>query len=285
MTMKQVTLFFAITAALSAQRVTDTRRAEIRGGGGDGKCTIEVRVDGTAEIEVYGDQARIRTLSGAPARFVRFQCNQAMPMAPNDFRFRGIDGRGRQDLVQPAVGGRPAVIRIDDPKGGEEGYTFDVEWRGGTDSGYSGGVLGGYNDGNVRRNRDRDRDRDRSDRWRDNDIGRNNSGNNYGWNREVSFRGRGEGYFRTNNGANDRIRNVEVNISRNGDVRANFETDSRRDLTLQGRVTRVDRDLVIADMSGPGARGAMEIRIDGNRVREVNMRTVGRENAELRWRN
>jgi hypothetical protein len=291
--MKQLVLILASGALLSAQVLPplggqggygygqdQIRRAEIRGGGGDGKCTIEVRVDGTAEVAILGDEARLRTLSGNPAQWVRFQCNQRMPTAPNDFRFKGIDGRGRQDLVQAGGGGRPAVIRIDDPKGGDEGYTFDVEWRGGSDA-YGGGWGGyndGYNDGNMRR-------RGNNGRWNGGNNGRWNDRDrdNYGWNRELSFRGRGDGYFRTNSGANDRLDNVDVNISRNGDVRASFRTDRRYDLTLTGRVTNVDRDLVLADVSGPGVRGVMEIRVDGNRVRDVFMRSNGRDNAELRW--
>ena len=64
-------LTLALTSAWS-QRITDRRTAEIRGGGGDGKCTIEVEVDGVAEVEISGRNATIRTLNGAPATFRRF---------------------------------------------------------------------------------------------------------------------------------------------------------------------------------------------------------------------
>jgi hypothetical protein len=54
-----------------------------------------------------------------------------------DFRFYGVDGRGRQQLVATPRGNRGvAVVRIDDPHGGREGYTFDVTWKGGTYSDY-----------------------------------------------------------------------------------------------------------------------------------------------------
>ena len=109
---------------------SQVRRADIRGGGGDGKCTIEVEVDGTAEVEIRGDTARLHTLAGQRARWRRFVCNQVMPNNPYGFRFRGIDGRGRQELVRDPGRGGTAVVRIDDPKGGSEGYTFDIEWRG-----------------------------------------------------------------------------------------------------------------------------------------------------------
>jgi hypothetical protein len=48
-------------------------RANIRGGGGDGKCTFEVVVDGAAEVQIRGDQGSLRTLSGAPARCHRIR--------------------------------------------------------------------------------------------------------------------------------------------------------------------------------------------------------------------
>ena len=122
---------FCWSCALNAQPGSSTRRASITGGGGHGKCTIEVEVDGTAEVEVSGETARLRTLYGQPSIWRRFQCNEPMPRNPVDFRFRGIDGRGRVELIRdPRDGGR-AVVRIEDRKGGREGYTFDLEWRGG----------------------------------------------------------------------------------------------------------------------------------------------------------
>jgi hypothetical protein len=104
-----------------------------------------VVVDSTAEIEIRGTNAVVRTLSGNPSTIRRFECNQPMPERPYGFRFQGVDGRGNQQLVRPAGDGGPAVIRIDDPKGGSEGYTFDISWSGG---GYnSGGGGGGYRGG------------------------------------------------------------------------------------------------------------------------------------------
>jgi hypothetical protein len=127
--MKATFLILLAASGLWGQRVTGSSTAEIRGGGGDGKCTIEVYVDGVADVEIRGRTAVIRTLHGAPATFRRFQCNQEMPRNPYGFRFKGIDGRGRQELVREPNGNRPAVIRIEDPKGGSEGYTFDIFWK------------------------------------------------------------------------------------------------------------------------------------------------------------
>ncbi len=120
---------FIATVPGTAQQVT--RRANITGNAVDGKCTIEVSVDGTAEVEIRGNVGRMRNLSGQPAVWRRFVCNGRMPANPHDFRFRGIDGRGSVQLLQdPRQNGGRIVFRIDDPQGGREGYTVDLEWRG-----------------------------------------------------------------------------------------------------------------------------------------------------------
>ena len=125
----------AIAGPVSAQ--TYQRRAVIRGGGNtnQGKCTIEVVVDGAADVEIRGDSATLRNLSGQPAQWRRFECTGPMPANPGDFRFIGIDGRGRQELIRDPGNGGVAVVRIEDPHGGAEGYTFDLTWRGGYPAG------------------------------------------------------------------------------------------------------------------------------------------------------
>jgi hypothetical protein len=64
-----------------------------------------------------------------------------MPPQPANFRFQGIDGRGRQTLLADPISNRgTAVVRIEDPKGGRERYTFDLLWNG--NGGYNSGVYG-----------------------------------------------------------------------------------------------------------------------------------------------
>ncbi len=118
----------------------------LRPEGDRGKCTIEVVVDGAAEVTVRGDSAQLRTLSGQPAQWRRFECNSVMPRNPADFRFAGVDGRGRQELARDPRDGGGVVVRIEDPQGGAEGYTFDLFWR--NDGG--GGVLQPQYDGRDR---------------------------------------------------------------------------------------------------------------------------------------
>jgi hypothetical protein len=130
---RMIALMTALTAALPLPALAQGQpfRARISGGGGDGKCTFEVEVDGVAEVTIRGDQGYLQTISGNPARWRRLDCNQPMPGNPADFRFRGVDGRGSQNLVRDPNSNRgAAVIRIDDPKGGSDGYTGDVTWRG-----------------------------------------------------------------------------------------------------------------------------------------------------------
>jgi hypothetical protein len=117
--------------ALSAHAQTLERRADITGGGDrdHGKCTIEVVVDGVAEVEIRGDRGVLRNLAGQPPQWRRFVCNAPMAPHPAGFRFAGVDGRGHQTLVRAPEGGGPAIVRIEDPPSGSEGYTFDIFWQ------------------------------------------------------------------------------------------------------------------------------------------------------------
>jgi hypothetical protein len=261
-----VGLTLVIAANLSAQGYE--RRAEMRGGpSGGGKCTIEVEVDGSAEIELFGDTGRIRTLSGQPSVWRRFICNEPIPRDPVDFRFIGVDGRGHVDLIRDPRSNRGrAVVRIDDPRGGREGYTFDLVWRGG--GGFSGG--GGFPGGGGPPR-----------------GGFGDRGPLENWDREVDFRGRGDGYFRRQPGIDDRLYDCAVRITRRGDISVTFQTHRRSELVVSGRITRMTGNRIVADVSGPGVVGAMEIRIDGrDRVREINMSGgSGRERFDLRWHN
>ena len=131
--------------ALYAQIPDQVRQATITGSRGtSGKCTIEVRVDIAAEVDVYGDSGRLRTLAGQPATWTRMQCTDPLPYNMSDFRFKGIDGRGQVKLLQdPRSNNSMAVIRIDDLKSGAEGYTFDIEWSGASGGAPSSGFSTG----------------------------------------------------------------------------------------------------------------------------------------------
>lgn len=119
--------------ALSLHAQSIPRRAVLSGGGNPdfGKCTIEVVVDGAAEVEIAGDNATLRNLKGQMPQWRRFICTAPLPRNPQNFRFSGVDGRGRQQLVRDPRDGGVAVVRIEDPDNGSEGYTFDLQWGGG----------------------------------------------------------------------------------------------------------------------------------------------------------
>jgi hypothetical protein len=119
----------ALTIA-PAHASVSSRRATITGGGSQGKCTSEVSIDEMADVEIFGDNGVLRTLSGQPAFWKRFVCNAPLPSSPHDFRFAGVDGRGQVQLIRhPRDNRGTAVVRILDRKGGREGYTFDLFWR------------------------------------------------------------------------------------------------------------------------------------------------------------
>jgi hypothetical protein len=120
------------TLAGSASGQNLGMRATITGSGSPdrGVCTIEVLADGAAEVDIRGGNATLRNLSGRPPQWRRFECTGLMPNNPTNFRFRGLDGRGSQELVRGPQNGGPAVVRIQDPQGGAEGYTFALSWGG-----------------------------------------------------------------------------------------------------------------------------------------------------------
>jgi hypothetical protein len=136
---RHVVLVVASCAAIAGtvQAQTMQRRATFLGGGSPdrGKCTVEVVVDTAADVEIRGDTATLRTVAGQPAQWRRFECTGALPPNPSDFRFAGVDGRGRQVLARDPRNGGAAVIRIEDTQGGAEGYTFDIFWGAGYNSG------------------------------------------------------------------------------------------------------------------------------------------------------
>ena len=132
-----ITMFAVIVLPASAQDLQ--RRATMMGGGDRdrGKCTVEVLVDGRAEVDIRGDTATLRDLGGAAPQWRRFECSGPMPNNPAEFRFAGVNGRGSQRLVRDPNSGGTAVVQIEDPENGAGVYTFDIIW-GGAGSAYQG---------------------------------------------------------------------------------------------------------------------------------------------------
>jgi hypothetical protein len=97
--------------------------------GDGGRCFAEVVVDGAAELQIQGDSANLRNLSGGEPQWRRFDCTSPMP-GNADVRVN-INGRGRAQLIASPRNGGPAVVRIEDSKGGATVYQLEFQWAGG----------------------------------------------------------------------------------------------------------------------------------------------------------
>jgi len=94
-----------------------------------GQCTVEVMVPGEAQIKIEGDSAKLYQLGGRSPEWRRFECTSPMPKKPASFRLETASGRGHEELIHgPRHNGGKAVIYIDDPKHGEDTYSFNVIW-------------------------------------------------------------------------------------------------------------------------------------------------------------
>jgi len=237
-------VFAAISSTMSGQ--SQPRRMTLVGGGGPdrGKCTIEVVVDGSAEVEIRGATANLRDLGGAAPQWRRFECTGPLPANPGDFRFAGVDGRGRQQLTRDPRGTGAAVVRIDDPQGGSEGYTFDIFW------------------GNAPppppppqgRNDDRgfDRPGDRGPNQRDPEVGRD--GESFHHDRDEAFR---EENWRMHLFARIRedLDHVQASTFPFGNdqyrlARAKKELDQLQDMQDHGRYDRRQLDDIVMALNG-----------------------------------
>ena len=203
-----ISAFSLLSAAANAQQMQQ-RRAVITGGGSSdrGKCTVEVVVDGAVDVEVRGNTATLRNLSGAPPQWRRFECTSPMPSNPLNLHFAGVDGRGHQELIRDPRNGGAAVVRIEDKDNGQEGYTFDLEW-GGYASDSRGGQYSTAPDNRrdtpqIRRENEDSRYRPG---WRDSDYYRRNS---HGFAVEEAVRVCQESIYRT---ASSRFRRAEMHF-------------------------------------------------------------------------
>jgi hypothetical protein len=117
------TAVLAIPAGAQVQR-----RATMTGGGngGSGHCTGEVVVDGAADVQIRGDTATVRDVSGQQPQIRRFECTSLVP-ATASLR-ANVNGRGEARVTAMPNNGSPAVIHIEDHEGGASTYQFDIAW-------------------------------------------------------------------------------------------------------------------------------------------------------------
>lgn len=131
-------LAVAVSATAVGQQVS-TIDARMAGKAGDeGKCTFEVVVQGSADVQIRGSQGRLVTESGNPAQWRRLDCNEPLPYSAGNFKFKGIDGHGQQSLAAvPNSNNGVAVIHIVNNSNKNEGYTGEIEWRAGSETSWS----------------------------------------------------------------------------------------------------------------------------------------------------
>lgn len=250
-----------------------TQGAQVRQSGGfqadrrDGKCTIRVRVDDEADIIIRGDRIYISVIKGGPGRDDGSECNAYLPTGGNitNFQFRGRDGRGSVRLVQePRSSNRySAIVNIQDPKGGDEGYTFDLTWQwdgsgnpgsGGSGGGFfpgggnpgSGGSGGGFFPGGG---------------------GGSGGGNGSMPNVDRTLSGNGT----LNSGSNNyRLRSVRVQVN-NGQCRVQLTPTRGGALEFSGQVTRRSRSCSLTSATTGSVTAQAQFTFNGDQVTGLSM--------------
>src|SRR5262245_3491150 len=122
----------AVTLIAATPLFAQSRQANIIADGSpdQGKCLVEVVVDGSAEVQLRGTTAVLNNLGGSAPQWRRFDCNAPMPLNPNNFAVTSVSGRGRQQITRQPSDGGVAIVRIDDPSGGASTYSFSTTWQG-----------------------------------------------------------------------------------------------------------------------------------------------------------
>jgi len=93
-----------------------------------GRCTVSVLVDRSADVEIREDSATLRNSYGRPARWQRFECTGPLPYSPAGMQIRAIEGNGRVTLTHDSANGGVAIVQVRNPDYQDQIYTFDVFW-------------------------------------------------------------------------------------------------------------------------------------------------------------
>jgi hypothetical protein len=268
----------------------------------EGYCAIRVWVDDLVIIHTRGDRVAFETVRGQRARDAGTECSQPLPGANaiSDFRFRGIDGRGRVELLEePDRRNRfTAIVRIEDSKGGGQEHHFRLTWRnlrpgsgGGNDWG-NWGSGGSGNWGNP--------GQQGSGGWGSGGSGGSGgrpggSGGNWsGGNRrpgsggtwsspsnfqEVRTTDRGRGTFELRGQRTQDLNEVKVEIRRDGEAEVEFR--GANNPRFRGRVTEVRGEEFTIRVERYGwedADGEVRVQMRRGRVSRVEVRGEERRN-------
>ena len=97
-----------------------------------GKCAIELILNGSAEIDILGPTGSLRSLTGEPLGWRRFECTGVLPPNPDGFQIHLTSGRGRLDLLRHPLldGGGPASFRVKSSLSFPEVLVIEISWTG-----------------------------------------------------------------------------------------------------------------------------------------------------------
>lgn len=122
----------AVSAVAAAEPVL--KQATLTGDGQSaaGKCTMEVILNGSAVIDLLGPTASLRSLTGEPLGWRRFECTAILPPNPDGFQLRLTSGRGRLTLLRHPLldGGGPASFRVKSSVEFPEVFVLEIIWTG-----------------------------------------------------------------------------------------------------------------------------------------------------------
>lgn len=230
----------------------------------EGYCAIRVWVDDLVIIHTRGGRVAFETVRGQRARDAGTECSQPLPAADAlaDFKWRGVDGRGRVELLEePDRRNRyTAIVRIEDSKGGGQEHHFRLTWRnlrpgsGGSwsNEGWGRGGAGGG----------------RESRWRTGS--RTGGGSNW---QEVRTEDRGRGTYEMRGQRSERLTEARLEIGRDGE--ANLEFRGGPNPRFRGRVTeqRGDEYVIRVDRSGfDDADGEARVQMRRGRLARIDIR-------------
>lgn len=267
------------------QEITPRRTRDYDERRSEGYCAIRVWVDDLVIIHTRGGKVAFETVRGQRARDAGTECSQPLPSgdALADFRWRGIDGRGRVELLEePDRRNRfTAIVRIEDTKGGGQEHHFRLTWRNlrpGSGGASDWGGWGGDGDGG-----------NRGGGW--GPGGRSGAGGNPpgggwgaggrpggGWGgsgnwQEVRSEDRGRGTLEVRGQRAETLTDARVEIR--GDGEANLEFRGGANPRYRGRVTgqRGDEYLIRLERAGfDDIDGEARVLMRRGRVSRIEMR-------------
>lgn len=245
---------------------------------GQGQCDIRLSVDNEVEVTIRRDQVVIHTLSGDDARNDGSDCNMPLPAAemPN-FALQTVDGRGPIQVVKKPTGRNDyaVVVRILDSAEGAGRYHFRLSWDA---AGSTAPIDNPAPPPRMKNNPERPP-----------------GPPGFVWNNAIEYRGAGSGESILNDGAKERLGDVQVAVDLGGKAVVAFTPEAprgprggmRRRLIFIGSLIsregpRLKLNLVSQDQR---LRGTMSLSVDDkNSVNSLSMdATDGQDHLRVTW--